>query len=213
LSICGSIQVSPDSSPLRYRTRHPPPSRTTLCGPTDQDTYLRRGVLTEGPMAKETHYSSGVAGSGSPQEILDGLRCRSAAARERWVSYFPCRSSIPTWGSRHPHSTTPPSDWCQLEFPSPNGGCLATLAKQWVSGNLKRWVSLRQESSRKEEVTRTQKPFVATLRVNEPRPAERGQQPEASLAWGGVTLTAKRRQRVPMPCYRAPKYSSREPPS
>ena len=73
-------------------------------------------------------------------------------------------------------------------------------------------VSLRQESSRKEEVTRTQKPFVATLRVNESRPAELGQQPEASLAWGGVTLTAKRRQRVPMPCYRAPKYSSWEPP-
>jgi hypothetical protein len=75
------------------------------------------------------------------------------------------------------------------------------------------WVSLRQESSRKEEVTRTQKPFVATLRVNESRPAELGQQPEASLAWGGVTLTAKRRPRVPTPCYRAPKYSSREPPS
>ena len=46
-----------------------------------------------------------------------------------------------------------------------------------------------------------------TLRVNESRPAELGQQPEASLAWRGVTLTAKRRQRVPMPCDRAPKYS------
>ena len=68
------------------------------------------------------------------------------------------------------------------------------------------WVSLRQESSRKEEETRTRKPFIATLRVNESRPAELGQQPEASLAWGGVTLTAKRRQRVPMPCDRAPKY-------
>jgi hypothetical protein len=54
------------------------------------------------------------------------------------------------------------------------------------------WVSLRQESSRKEEVTRTQKPFVAILRVNESRPAELGQQPEASLAWEGVGRTAKR---------------------
>jgi hypothetical protein len=36
--------------------------------------------------------------------------------------------------------------------------------------------------------------------LNESRPAELGQQPEASLAWGGVILTAKRRQRVPMPC-------------
>ena len=58
----------------------------------------------------------------------------------------------------------------------------------------------------------TQKPFIATLRVNESRPAKPGRQPEASLAWGGVTLTAKRRQRVSMPCYRAPKYSSWEPP-
>ena len=45
------------------------------------------------------------------------------------------------------------------------------------------WVFLRQESSRKGEVARTQKPFVATLRVNESRPAELGQQPETSLAW------------------------------
>jgi hypothetical protein len=32
------------------------------------------------------------------------------------------------------------------------------------------------------------------------RLVEPGQQPEASLAWGGVSRTAKRRQRVPMPC-------------
>jgi hypothetical protein len=30
---------------------------------------------------------------------------------------------------------------------------------------------------------------------NQSRPAEPGQQPEASLAWGRVTVTAKRRQR------------------
>jgi hypothetical protein len=35
--------------------------------------------------------------------------------------------------------------------------------------------------------------FHATLRVNESRPAELGQQPEASLAWGRATVTAKRR--------------------
>src|SRR3954447_6113530 len=51
----------------------------------------------------------------------------------------------------------------------------------------------------------TRKPFIGTLRVNESRPAELGQQLEASLAWGGVTLTAKRRQRVPRPCDRASK--------
>ena len=37
------------------------------------------------------------------------------------------------------------------------------------------------------------------------RPAKPGQQPEASLAWWRATSTAKRRQRVPMPCDRAPK--------
>jgi hypothetical protein len=46
---------------------------------------------------------------------------------------------------------------------------------------------------------------MATLRVNESRPAELSQQPEASLAWWWATSTAKRRQRVPMPCDRAPK--------
>ena len=50
---------------------------------------------------------------------------------------------------------------------------------------------------------------MATLRVNESRPAKLGQQPEASLAWWRATSTAKRRQRVPMPCDRAPKSSAR----
>ena len=35
----------------------------------------------------------------------------------------------------------------------------------------------------KEDETRTQKPFIGTLWVNESHPAELGQQPEASLAW------------------------------
>ena len=61
-------------------------------------------------------------------------------------------------------------------------------------------LTLREESSGKEEETRTQKPFIGTLRVNESRPAKPSQQPEASLAWGKVTSTAKRRQRVPRPC-------------
>jgi hypothetical protein len=38
------------------------------------------------------------------------------------------------------------------------------------------WVSLRQESSGKEEETQTQRPFLAALRVHEPHPAELGQQ-------------------------------------
>src|SRR5271168_2916985 len=101
---------------------------------------------------------------------------------------------------------------CQASVSRVNN-IVSSVPKRLQSSCRDRWVSLRQESSRKEEVTRTQKPFIAALRVNESRPAELGQRPEASLAWGGATLTAKRRQRVPMPCYRAPKYSSWEPPS
>jgi hypothetical protein len=36
-------------------------------------------------------------------------------------------------------------------------------------------------------------------------PVEPGRQPEASLAWAGVTRTAKRRQPGPRPCYGAPR--------
>src|SRR5438552_10947313 len=40
---------------------------------------------------------------------------------------------------------------------------------------------------------------------NRSHPVELRRQPEASLAWGGAIRTAKRRQRVPRPCYRASK--------
>jgi hypothetical protein len=65
---------------------------------------------------------------------------------------------------------------------------------------LMRDLTLRQEAQERRKRLETQKPFIGTLRVNESRPAELGRQPEASLAWGGVILTAKRRQRVPRPC-------------
>jgi len=50
----------------------------------------------------------------------------------------------------------------------------------WRSANEK-WASVRQESSREEEA-RTQKPLIATLRVNESRPAELGEQLEEKRA-------------------------------
>jgi hypothetical protein len=37
------------------------------------------------------------------------------------------------------------SDWRQSEFPSPNGGCLATLAKRWVPGNIAEFPGLEIE--------------------------------------------------------------------
>jgi hypothetical protein len=61
------------------------------------------------------------------------------------------------------------------------------------------WHCARKAQERRMRLE-TRKPFIGTLRVNESRPAEPGRQPEASLAWGGATLTAKRRQRVPRPC-------------
>ena len=61
-------------------------------------------------------------------------------------------------------------------------------------------LTLRRKAQERRTRLETRKPFIGTLRVNESRPAEPGQQPEASLAWGGATLTAKRRQRVPRPC-------------
>ena len=71
--------------------------------------------------------------------------------------------------------------------------------------------SLRQEARERRIISKCET-FHRNPAGNQSRPAEPGQQPEASLAWGGATLTAKRKQRVPMPCYRAPKYSLQEPP-
>ena len=61
-------------------------------------------------------------------------------------------------------------------------------------------LTLRKKLGQRRKRLETQKPCTGTLRVNESRPAELGQQPEASLAWGEATLTAKCRQRVPRPC-------------
>ena len=49
------------------------------------------------------------------------------------------------------------------------------------------------------------KPFRWNPAGNQSRPVEPDQQPEASLAWGRVTSTAKRRQRDQKPCDLAPK--------
>jgi len=47
----------------------------------------------------------------------------------------------------------------------------------------------------------TFKTFHWSLVGTQSHPAELGQQPEASLAWGSAMITAKRRQPVPKPCY------------
>src|SRR6266581_2685143 len=55
------------------------------------------------------------------------------------------------------------------------------------------------------DVRNISKTFRRNPAGNQSRLVEPGPQPEASLAWGGASRTAKRRQRVLMPCYRAPK--------
>src|SRR6185437_10255222 len=54
-------------------------------------------------------------------------------------------------------------------------------------------LTLRQEARKRRKASL--ETFCRNPAGNQPRPAEPGQQPEASLAWGEATLTAKRRQR------------------
>jgi hypothetical protein len=61
--------------------------------------------------------------------------------------------------------------------------------------------ALRQDKLGKggRDVTSTSETFRWSLVGRQSHPVERGQQPEASLAWGGLSRTAKRRQPVPKP--------------
>jgi hypothetical protein len=61
--------------------------------------------------------------------------------------------------------------------------------------------------SSEEEDRHKRETFCRNPAGNQSRPAEPGQQPEASLARWRVTSTAKRRQPDQTPCYRAPKSS------
>jgi hypothetical protein len=54
---------------------------------------------------------------------------------------------------------------------------------------------LAPRSSGKENHLKNVKPFIETLRVSNPVRQSRASSREASLAWGRVTVTAKRRQR------------------
>ena len=54
-------------------------------------------------------------------------------------------------------------------------------------------LTLRQEARERRIVN--VKPFIETLRVTNPVRQSRASSREASLAWGRVTVTAKRRQR------------------
>ncbi len=105
---------------------------------------------------------------------------------------------MPEIGPESAESWDPPTASATAVATSPACGAdsQTSIAKSPASESP--WVSLRQESSRKEEVPRTQKPFVATLRVNESRPAELGPAAGSEFCVGrGRPLTAKRKQRSP----------------
>ena len=55
-------------------------------------------------------------------------------------------------------------------------------------------LTLRHEA-RERRIISNVKPFIETLRVTNPVRQSRASSREASLAWGRVTVTAKRRQR------------------
>ena len=60
--------------------------------------------------------------------------------------------------------------------------------------NQKQSLTLRQEARERRIISKCET-FHRNPAGSQSRPAEPGQQPEASLAWGWVTITAKRRQR------------------
>ena len=66
------------------------------------------------------------------------------------------------------------------------------LDEFWCQATLK--LTLRQEARERRIISKCET-FHRNPAGNQSRPAEPGQQPEASLAWGRATVTAKRRQR------------------
>ncbi len=70
-------------------------------------------------------------------------------------------------------------------------------ADRWYSGKKKRHCAKKLGKGGRDSNSETFRWNPAGIQS---RPAELGQQPEASLARGGATLTAKRRQPVPRPC-------------
>ena len=89
-----------------------------------------------------------------------------------------------------------PSARCTLSMASTTGSAICSICYFVLFS-----VSLRRKARERRKRLELRNLSSQPCGLNESRPAELGQQPEASLAWGGVTLTAKRRQRVPMPCY------------
>jgi hypothetical protein len=65
---------------------------------------------------------------------------------------------------------------------------------QCMSQRTKLGLALRQEARERRIILKCET-FRWNPAGNQSRPAEPGQQPEASLAWGRATVTAKRRQR------------------
>jgi hypothetical protein len=85
-------------------------------------------------------------------------------------------------------------------------------SRTWTQLDIKASCVLAPRSSGKENHLKCET-FHRNPAGNQSRPAEPGQQPEASLAWWRVTSTAKRGQRGQTLCDRASKCPCREPSS
>ena len=84
------------------------------------------------------------------------------------------------------------SDSYRLERPSCRVGIAPTEDQHLSTAHTRS--DLRQEAREMRIISKCET-FHRNPTGNQPRPAEPGQQPEASLAWGRTTVTAKRRQR------------------
>src|SRR5271165_67544 len=94
------------------------------------------------------------------------------------------QDSLPAAGPALPGGIGYPQGSCERFHGCNDSPFPSFLARcQFVFSREKR-TDIAPRNLGKEDETRTQKPFIGTLRVNESRPVEPGQQPEASLAWG-----------------------------
>jgi hypothetical protein len=77
--------------------------------------------------------------------------------------------------------------------------------RSWLWGSKGVSVCAKKLGKGGSDVSNIMETFRRNPAGNQSRLVEPGPQPEASLAWGGEIRTAKRRQRVLMPCDGAPK--------
>ena len=102
-------------------------------------------------------------------------------------------------GTPRPHTSQKSANFKnpkEGEWPGDEVARGSELCSWFLAGvkNQKQSLTLRQEARERRIISKCET-FHRNPAGSQSRPAEPGQQPEASLAWGWVTITAKRRQR------------------